>query len=433
MGISNCRICDSSKLYTVLEMGTFSLSGVFPEHPNDPVSQGHLTLLLCQECTLVQLSESFEASEMYGDNYGYRSGLNASMIKHLSRIVDRSKTFVSLEPGDVVLDIGSNDGTLLKNYDSSLKKIGIDPTSSKFADFYDMSSLAVPGFFNQKTFLEHSTKPARIITSIAMLYDLEDPVAFARDIKACLDADGVWVFEQSYMPWMILSGAYDTICHEHIEYYSLTSIMEILKRANLRAIDVEINDANGGSIRVIASHIESVLETSHSVVSLLAWEQGVGLNSTEFFVEFSEYVLSHGIALKQLVDSYQSKGKRVLALGASTKGSILIQHAKLNRTHIEAIAEVNEFKFGRWMANSDIPILEETDLLLNDFDVFLILPWHFRSAFSNRLDPFLASGKTVIWPLPAIQTQAGKETTNIHVLNALNLVPRQLEGTLFRR
>ena len=432
MGISKCRLCESSKLYTVLEMGTFSLSGVFPEQPNDPVSRGPLTLMLCQDCSLVQLSESFRASEMYGDNYGYRSGLNPSMVKHLEEIVDYSKTFVNLKHDDVVLDIGSNDGTLLRNYDQQLKKIGIDPTSAKFADFYDESSMAIAGFFDRKTFLQQSPKSATIITSIAMLYDLEDPVAFAMDIKACLALDGVWVFEQSYMPWMILTGAYDTIRHEHIEYYSLTSILEMLRRAGLSAIDVEINGANGGSIRVTASHLKEGLEVTQTVCDLIDWEESINLCSVEFFVKFSEYVLRHGIALKQLVNSYRHEGKRVLALGASTKGSILLQHADLKQKDIGAVAEINEFKFARWMANSDIPIRKESDALLKEFDVYLILPWHFKGTFSKRLEGFLEKGATIVWPLPNLQVQTAKETITVDQVATSMRVPSQLSGTIFK-
>jgi hypothetical protein len=215
-------MCGEGKLIPILSLGEMSLSGVFPAEPFAQAERGPLELLLCKDCTLVQLGQTFTAKEMYGDNYGYRSGLNVTMVKHLNEIVEYACGLVELSGSDVVLDIGSNDGTLLRHYPEKTElKIGIDPTASKFREFYDSSTTIVPEFFSQSSFEEHSKRKAKIVTSIAMLYDLEEPVEFAEHVASCLDSDGVWVAEQSYMPWMVLTGAYDTICHEHLEYYSL--------------------------------------------------------------------------------------------------------------------------------------------------------------------------------------------------------------------
>lgn len=403
----SCRICDSSELEEILDMGEFSLSGVFPTKAFSSDQSGKLQLLLCQTCSLVQLSQTFLASEMYGDNYGYRSGLNNSMVQHLKGIASYSKLFVDLTGQDTVLDIGSNDGTLLRHFGKSLRrKIGIDPTAGKFLEFYDSSSEPIVGFFNREGFYSVSDSPAKVITSIAMLYDLENPREFVGELTECLDLEGVWISEQSYMPWMVLTGAYDTICHEHIEYYSVTSLEVLLRSCGMRLIDAELNEANGGSLRFAAVREASSKAENASVGKLKAWETSIGISDKGFYSNFSEFVGKHGMVLSNYLTELKRGGKVIGALGASTKGSILLQHAGLDSGVIDFTADVNPFKFGRYMPNSNLQIEEETEVLIESADVLLVLPWHFQETFKQRLSSFLGNGGTIIWPLPSIRVQS---------------------------
>lgn len=410
-------------------MGSFSLSGVFPEAPLQAGSSGPLTLLLCTNCSLVQLSETYNPDEMFGDNYGYRSGLNSSMQSHLKDIVTQAEAVSQLEEGDVVLDIGSNDGTLLRYYNPQLQKIGIDPSGLKFSEYYDDDSLLVPSFFSSQVFYENASSPAKVITSIAMLYDLEDPVDFASQVAECLDEEGIWIFEQSYMPWMILTGAFDTICHEHIEYYSLTSIQEILRRSGLKALDVQINSSNGGSFRVVAAKENSGREADPSVKIISDLEDGWNILSPEFFEDFAEYVTTYRDEFNQVIQSFKSRGKTIGALGASTKGGILLQLCRVSAKDITFIGEVNPFKFGRWMANSDIPIVQETDSLLESCDALLVLPWHFKEGFRSRLMDFVSQGGQVVFPLPSISILSDSGVEVIHSISSKVPFPSALKNT----
>ena len=408
-------MCSSKNLTSLLLLGEMSLSGVFPEEPFAKVSSGTLELFLCEYCSLVQLGETFPAEEMYGENYGYRSGLNQSMVHHLEGVVNYATSLVDLNDFDTVLDIGSNDGTLLKAYGSKAKsKIGIDPTAAKFVEFYDSATTVVADFFTKPNFDRNSIQRAKIVTSVAMLYDLEDPVGFAREVSGCLADDGVWVAEQSYMPWMVLTGAYDTICHEHIEYYSLTSLEFLASQAGLKIVDAEINGANGGSIRVAFAHLSSPIVSSANVAKIRQWEVSEQISSKDFFADFATYVKNHGASLRYLLEEYKAEGQTIVALGASTKGSILLQNAGLTSSHLDFIADVNPFKFGRYMSNSDLLIAQEPNSLKHVADSVLILPWHFRETFEAKLEDFLTFGGTVIWPLPAItvQDKEGTHTRN---------------------
>jgi hypothetical protein len=366
---------------------------------------------------------------MFGDNYGYRSGLNPTMRSHLENIVSQAKSLSTLSEGDVVLDIGSNDGTLLRAYDFPLQKIGIDPSGQKFSEYYDEDSLLVPSFFSSEVYFQYAKSPAKVITSIAMLYDLEDPVDFATQVAECLDTDGVWIFEQSYMPWMILTGAFDTICHEHIEYYSLTSIREILGRSGLKAINVEINSSNGGSFRVVAAKEQSEREPDRSVQILQDLESSWDIRNPEFFKDFAAYVTGYGDQLREVLHAYKNEAKVVGALGASTKGGILLQLCKASAEDIAFIGEVNPFKFGRWMADSDIPIVRESDSLFENADVLVVLPWHFRESFEQRLENFVAKGGHVVFPLPSISVLSNSGLEVIHKISSRISFPEVLEST----
>lgn len=412
--IAKCRFCYGKRLSRVLEFGVFALSGVFPKSETQASTIGSLDLIMCEDCSLVQLERSYLPGDMYGENYGYRSGLNQSMVEHLKSIASYCEDKVQLKSGDTVLDIGSNDGTLLANYDQEgIVRIGIDPTAKKFIEFYSDGTIVRPTFFSKDAFESASPSPAKVITSIAMLYDLEDPRQFVSEVASCLDETGIWVSEQSYMPWMVISGAYDTVCHEHLEYYSLTSLKKIVESAGLRVVDVSINAANGGSLRTTFCHNESSQPTKESVKELIAWEESIGLSKPEFFSEFQNFVMNHGITLNKLVSDLVESGARVGALGASTKGSIVLQHAKLVKPLIERVGDVNPFKFGRFMPNSNVEIVSEETFLESPPDVVIILPWHFRSTFREKLRSFLTDGGKIIWPLPSIALESSKGTSII--------------------
>ena len=403
--VTSCRLCGSADLVTVLELGEQALTGVFPVSAEEQVNTGPLELIWCPSCTLLQLAHTYEPEEMYGENYGYRSGLNRSMRLHLGRKARGLEVLVGLASGDVVVDIGSNDGTLLAAYEASrVRRIGIDPIAARFASYYPADAEIVADFFTASKFREVSDVPARIITSIAMFYDVEDPVAFAQDIKHCLAPDGVWHFEQSYMPSMLRSTAYDTVCHEHLEYYALGTVRRILDQAGLELIDVRFNRVNGGSFAVTAAHLGSRIAPSRELIDwFMAQEERIGLHTPGPFRRFEESVFQHRMDLAELVKTLRSGGASVMGYGASTKGNVLLQFCGFGPEQIEAIAEVNEDKFGRFTPGSGIPIVSEDEMRARRPDYLLVFPWHFRDSIVEREEEYLRSGGRLIFPLPEIE------------------------------
>lgn len=403
--IEKCRIGGSSHLVSVLNLGNQALTGVFPKSPEEPVTSGPLELVWCPESGLLQLAHSFELSEMYGENYGYRSGLNQSMVRHLTSKIRRLEKLADLRPGDVVVDIGSNDATSLKAYTvQGLRRIGIDPTGSKFSEFYPAEITLVPDFFSAQAYRRVETKQARLVTSIAMFYDLEDPVEFARQVSSILANDGIWHFEQSYLPSMLRLTSYDTVCHEHLEYYSLTVVKNIVEKAGMKLIDVQMNAVNGGSFAVTVANKGSSLKPNSAIVEwLLEQEERMGLHTPRPYREFEERVFRHRDDLTRLLRSLADDGKRVLGYGASTKGNVVLQFCGLTTREVQAVAEINPDKFGAYTPGTHIPIVSEKDARAMAPDYFLVLPWHFKDGILQREQEYLEKGGKMIFPFPEIE------------------------------
>jgi len=404
--LRTCRTSGSEHLVPVVNLGVQSLTGVFPRSADDEITRGPLELVWCPQSALVQLRHSYDPAEMYGANYGYRSGLNQSMVDHLQAKVRLLERLVEPQPGEVVLDIGSNDGTTLKAYSApGLRRIGIDPTGAKFKEHYPEDIRLVADFFSADIYSAAESRPARIVTSIAMFYDLDSPVEFAKQIASILASDGIWHFEQSYMPSMLRTNSYDTICHEHLEYYSLDAVRRILDAAELQLIDVVTNGVNGGSFAVTAARrANRTLRPNRAVIEwLLQQEDRMGLNTPRPYRDFEERVFRHRQDLVRLIRGLTADGKKVLGYGASTKGNVLLQFCGLSSADIPAIAEVNPDKFGCVTPGTHIPIVPEAEARAANPDYFLVLPWHFKDGIVRREKDFLRRGGNLIFPFPEIE------------------------------
>jgi NDP-4-keto-2,6-dideoxyhexose 3-C-methyltransferase len=389
-----------------MSIGEQALTGVFPKSKSEKITSGPVELVKCMSslgCGLVQLRQSYDLSEMYGVNYGYRSGLNASMVRHLHAKVDKILETGILLKGDLVIDIGSNDATTLRAYpQGQYQLVGIDPTGIKFSSYYPKEIKLIPEFFSADTVVKIlGSKKAKVITSFSMFYDLEDPISFAQEIESTLDDEGIWIFEQSYLPAMLRTNSFDTICHEHLEFYALKQINWIAEKANLKVLDVEFNDTNGGSFSITVSKINAKYEpNSNWINKILAEEVTLGLNNTDAFDNFKERIENIRTKLLNFLMQAKMEGKRVCALGASTKGNVLLQYFKIDSSLISAIGEVNSDKFGAFTPGTLIPLLPEDDVLATNPDYLLVLPWHFRAFFESL--PKM-KGKCLVFPLPQFE------------------------------
>jgi hypothetical protein len=308
----------------------------------------------------------------------------------------------SLQSGDLIIDIGSNDATGLKAYPQDIYElVGVDPSGVKFSEYYPSSISLIPEFFSADVITEkYGEKKAKIITSFSMFYDLEDPIQFAKEVSSVLDEDGVWVFEQSYLPTMLETNSFDTICHEHIDFYTLKQIVYILDCAEMRVIDVEFNDINGGSFSVSAvKKVSSRCSNTEKINDILNHEISLGLDGLDCYKEFAGRVEVAKVELVEFLQKAKNEGKKVAGLGASTKGNVLLQYYGINEDLLPMIGDVNPDKHDSFTPGTLIPITSEEQVLNSNPDFLLILPWHFKKFFESN--PKM-KGRTLVFPLPRL-------------------------------
>jgi len=408
---TTCRVCDGV-LEPVLDLGEHFVSDFIAPGAADG-TKAPLELVLCRRCRLLQLKHTVPAETMY-QNYWYRSGTNQTMRNALADIANKAETLIHLKEGDSVIDIGCNDGTLLGSYRTGgIRKIGFDPAEN-LADFSRKAAdKLVVGFFDSETFRkdpELAGGHPKIVTSIAMFYDLEDPNKFVSDIKAVMDPQGLWIVQMSYLPLMLKTNEFGNICHEHLEYYSLTSFEHLLDRHDFDVVDVELNDINGGSLRAYirnrnadqnrfadATYRELARER---VQALLDQEMKLGLDEIDVYKEFAIWVNRIKEDVVGFIKSQVGNGKKVYVYGASTKGNTLLQYFELDHTLITAAAERNADKWGKVTVGTHIPIVSEEEARAAKPDYFLVLPWHFLEEFRQREKAYLLSGGKFIVPMP---------------------------------
>ena len=407
--INSCRLCDCKELVRIFDFGLQALSTRFPSSNEPDAEILPLNLVQCQnkKCNLVQLTHNYDFNDLYRKGYGYRSGINKTMRSHLNEIVQQLVSEVELKDNDTVLDIASNDGTLLKSYNNpNINLIGIDPTITQYKEYYPVERTYLSsGFFSKEIFHSVSpTKNAKLISSIAVFYDVPDPKLFANDIASILDKDGIWVMEQSYLPLLIRDLSFDSICHEHLAYYGFKQIKLAAEDASLRVFNVDTNNMNGGSLRVFLCHSNSNrLVNKHNIKRIEKLESNSKIDNHSTFIQFKEKIMSTGEKLVEFIKQEKKKGKRIHIYGASTKGNVLLQLFGIGNELIDAAAERNEWKYGHRTPGTNIPIISEQESRELNPDYYLVLPWHFKEEFIKRETEFIRKGGKLIFPLPEIE------------------------------
>ena len=410
---TTCRVCGSSSLKSVIDLGEQYLQGSFIKPGKEMPSNRKIpcTLVRCNPegdenaCGLLQMLHSVPPEILYAA-YWYRSGTNNTMRNHLKNIVEAATAVVHKKDA-IVLDIGCNDGTLLSYYSKGAMKYGIDP-SDIAQEIKDEQANVVQDIFPSKKLLEVlEGKSLDIITSIAMFYDLENPVDFVKGVKQLLSPRGVWVFEMSYMPTMLQLDSYDTICHEHLEYYSLAVIEIILKKANMRLFKISFNDINGGSVRCFATHDSNIAYDNAADIKQLndvrQAEFDMELDTDKPYKAFWNRICALKIELNALLKKLKSDGKRIHIYGASTKGNTILQWCDIDNSIIDYAAERNPDKYGAMTLGTNIPIISEAESRAMNPDYYLVLPWHFKTEFLDREKETLEKGVGLIFPLPKIE------------------------------
>ncbi len=408
---TTCRVCDGP-LEPILSLGDQYVSN-FLEPGDSDGTKGPLELVLCEKCHLLQLKHTVPAVTLY-QNYWYRSGTNRTMREALADIAHHCEQLMHLKAGEAVLDIGCNDGTLLDAYQTGgVYKIGIDPAENMAVYAAQVADKVVADFFTAELFCNDpdllGCRP-KVITTIAMFYDLEDPKKFVADIKKVIHPDGLWVIQMSYLPMMLKTNELGNICHEHLEYYSFQSLEYLLNLFDFEIVDVELNDVNGGSLRAYI-RLKTADPTvfgdatyrslaAERVRDLKEHELSMGLSDRKIYKDFAIWVERIKNDVVSFIEGQVKQGKKVYVYGASTKGNTVLQYYGLDHTIISAAAERNPDKWGKVTVGTRIPIISEEEARAAKPDYFLILPWHFLEEFKAREKEYLFSGGRFILPAP---------------------------------
>jgi len=408
---TTCRVCNGS-LEDVFSLGEQFVSTFLPPQETDG-PKAPLELALCHRCKLLQLRHTIPGDMMY-QNYWYRSGTNQTMRNALANVASTAEHLIHLQAGESVLDIGCNDGTLLASYKTKgIFKIGYDPAENLLAHSTKVADKVVRGFFGSGAFDSDPSlknRRPRIVTSIAMFYDLPDPNAFVADIKKTMDPDGLWIVQMSLLSLMLKQRDFGNICHEHLEYYSLHSLEYLLNLHDFKVVDVELNDVNGGSLRAYIRNSkadESLFgdedyrrQAAERVSSLRQKEAKMNLGEPSTYREFGFWIERIKDDVSSFVKEQVRSGKKVHVYGASTKGNTMLQYFGLDHRLIVAAAERNPDKWGKMTVGTRIPIISEEEARSMNPDYFLVLPWHFLDEFREREKDYLLSGGRFLVPLP---------------------------------
>jgi len=408
---TRCRVCGNKNLAPIINLGEQRLSGVFP-HPDGPqASKSPLEIIRCDKskerraCGLVQLKHSADLHEMYGATYGYYSSISPTMVSHLEEIGRRLLQFVRLKKGDIILDIGCNDGTLLNCFrGKGVDRVGIDPSSEKFAsNFHDDIEVAYKLFSEESVREIIGDRKCNIITSIAMFYDIDDPIDFMKQIKSLLTDNGIWALELSYFPLLLTNLTYDQICHEHVTYPSLTQMSYMMEEAGLKVLDVDINYINGGSFFIIAGHKDGPYKQQTKKISELLRSEAP-LDSKSSYDRFHRRVKAHRDEIKHFFSLVKESGKKIYGYGASTKGNVVLNFCNLGPEDLPCISDRNPEKVGLITPGTGIPIISHEEMREEKPEYLFVLIWHFRKEVIEYELEFLKRGGKLVFHLPRLHT-----------------------------
>ncbi len=405
MKIKKCRICKSKNFFDLFSLGKLSFTGKFPENLKDKIPQDFINLIMCKKCKLVQLDRNFNPNYLYSQDYGYRTGINLTMTKHVHYVAREAIKLSKIKKNEHVLDIASNDGTLLNFYDKKFITVGIDPIIKKYTKYYKKIDYKVSNFFSHNILKKKRLNfKYKIISALSMFYDLKNPNLFIRDVKKILHKDGIFVLEHADLLSLFKYSLFDTICHEHLEYYSSKIIINLMKKNKLKVFDIKNNDINGGSSRYLICHKNAKFKVNKKkITKILRQEKKLKLEDKKSYLNFFKKINLIKNRTKELIDNLINNGKIIHGYGASTKGNVFLQYLEISSNKIPFIAERNPLKFNKYTPGNYIKIISEKESRVKKPNYYLVLPWHFKNEILKREMKIRKLGTKFIFPLPTLK------------------------------
>ena len=400
MQIKYCRNCFSKKIYKVFSLGNIYFTGKFLKRKKNP-RKGPINVVMCKNCELVQLGNNFDIKYLYGPDYGYQTGINATMTEHVKKVARVLSKKTKIKRNEMALDIASNDGTLLNFYSKNITTFGMDPLVKKFESNYKKIDYKISDFFSAIKIKKITRKKFKIITALSVFYDLLNPNKFLNDVNEILDDSGIFLLEFADLASIIKYNMFDTFCHEHLEYYSLKVISKMCKKNDLRIFDIKTNSINGGSIQLFICKKTANYKNNNTPINrAFSFERKLKLHKKETYIKFFKKIKKIKKQTFNFIQKAKNKNKTIHCYGASTKGNVLLQYFKLNNKMISHVAERNPKKYNLYTPGSRIQIISESQSRKMLPDYYLVLPWHFKKEILIREKKTIKNGSKFIFPLP---------------------------------
>ena len=382
--IKNCRISHDKKLYKLIDFGKIYLTGIFPSKKNTKVLKTPLSIVFSNKSKLLQLEHNYNGDYLFGSNYGYRSSLNKSMVSHLKKKYLHLNQKLELRKNDSILDIGSNDGTFLNFFPNYIKKVGCDPSAKKFRKYYKKNIRKIYKIFD-KNVVKTINHKFKLISAIAMFYDLSDPVEFCKNVEKLLDKNGIFHVEIAYLPDIFKEFSFDTFCQEHLTYYSLISFQNLINKTNFKIIDYQRNIINGGSINFdLALKSSKIKPNLNKINKLHNFEIKNNFHKLSKYKIFFDQIDKNIMEIKKKINFISKSSKKIYCFGASTKGNVTLQLCKLDNKKIKAVYDVNKEKFGSYTPGTKIIIKNEKQIINDKPDYLILLIWHFKKTIKQK-------------------------------------------------
>jgi len=403
MELKKCRNCKSHDLKKLFSLGNQSYTGKFIKK-SEKVKKAFINLAICEECKLVQLKDKYSLKYMYGPDYGYRTGINKTMTNHVRDVTKYLSKISKLKNNDHVLDIASNDGTLLNFYNKKIVTFGVDPILNKYKKYYRKINFFSNNFFSKKIILSKTKKKFKIITALSVFYDVTNPNKFLRDARDLLHDDGLFFLEFADLASLIEFNMFDTICHEHAEYYSTDVLINMFNKNNLKLITINQTNINGASKQYLLAKSNSKIKINYKKIKqIIDHEKKLKLDD---YITYEKFFKKINILKKKLnifINKQTKLNKIIHGYGASTKGNTLLQFYKVDHKKIMYIADRNPDKFGLKTPGTNIKIISEKKSRSYNPDYYLVLPWHFKDEILKREKTIRNKGTKFIFPLPTIK------------------------------
>jgi len=400
MKINKCRNCKNSNLIKLFSLGNLSFTGKFPSR-NKKIKKAPLDLMMCSSCRLVQLAHSYNLKYLYGSDYGYRTGINVTMKRHVSKVTKLLSKMTNLKPTDAVLDIASNDGTLLKEYPKNIITFGIDPLVKKYMKNYSNINHKISDFFSLRKILKKTKKKFKVISALAVFYDLENPNKFLSEVESILDDDGIFLIEIAELLSMFKHNMFDAICHEHLTYYTSKVVVEMSKKNNLRVFDIMVNDINGGSTQYFICKKNAIFKNkTNKIKKILNEEKRFKLDKKDTYLKFILDINKIKEKVIKIIKKIKLKNNKIHGYGASTKGNVILQYFGISKREIDFIADRNPKKYNQYTPGTSIKIISEEKSRKVKPDYYFVLPWHFKREILKREKKAISKGSKFIFPLP---------------------------------